>query len=375
MKNEDLKYEIQDTLIKRVTILIMVVSLFLCSLLYQMPGIQSKLQYLFFEGNRNYKTRLELMAVLSGLEYLKYSNEEVLADSSKIVLKPEEGHELAIRLTDSVSADGVRINTDTTTRMVEIIIGGSGKSYFAKQPITGSTDKLESLDFIEVNGDSGLRIKLDSVYETTARSDDNYLYIDFVKPKDMYDKVVVIDAGHGAEMAGAVKDGVCEKTIDLEIVLKLKELFDNSGYDDLKVYYTRLDDTNPEFADRVTLANASDADLFVSIHNNSFVRDKNQRGTTVLYDELESVGTEGSLTSLKLADILCDKVSEGFGSKNRGVSRGNDIYVIRNTKCPAALIEVGFMTNKDDLAALCDEETQKKVAQGIYEGIIEALYD
>ncbi len=372
---DEIKLKLQENLMKRLTILISVVSLFLCTLLYYMPSIESGLSYFFFEGNPNYKTRVELMEVLTGLEYLKYSSEEAFAGESKLMVKPEEGHELAIRLTDAVSADGAVINEDTTTRMVEIVIKGSGKSYFAKQPITGSTEKMESLDFIEVYGDSGIRIKLDSVYETIAASDDNYLYIDFVKPKDIYDKVVVIDAGHGAEMAGAVKDGVCEKTIDLEIVLKLKEFFDNSGYDDLKVYYTRLDDTNPEFADRVMLANGSDADLFVSIHNNSFVRDRNQRGTTVLYDELESTEGESSLTSLKLANILCDKVSEGFGSKNRGVSRGNDIYVIRNTRCPAALIEVGFMTNKEDLAALCDEETQRKVAQGIYEGIIEALYD
>ncbi len=371
--HDDIKTGIQDTLMKRVTILIMVVSLFLCSLLYYMPGIQSRLQYLFFEGNQNYKTRAELMAVLSGLEYLNYSNEEVFANESTIVLKPEEGHELAIRLTDAISADGVIINTDTTTRMVEVIIKGSGKSYFAKQPITGSTEKMEALDFVEIDGDSGITIKLDSVYETIAKSDDNYLYIDFVRPKDIYDKVVVIDAGHGAEMAGAVKDGVYEKTIDLEIVLKLKELFDNSEYESLKVYYTRLDDTNPEFADRVMLANASDADLFVSIHNNSYVRDRNQRGTTVLYDEKEAADTGYGITSLKLANILCDKVSAGFGSKNRGVVRGNDIYVIRNTECPAALIEVGFMTNKEDLAALCDEETQTRVAQGIYEGILEAL--
>ena len=63
-------------------------------------------------------------------------------------------------------------------------------------------------------------------------------------PHEVYDKVVVIDAGHGGRAVGANKQGINEKDIDLAIVLKLKEIFDNSDQN-IGVYYTRTDDSNP----------------------------------------------------------------------------------------------------------------------------------
>lgn len=84
----------------------------------------------------------------------------------------------------------------------------------------------------------------------------------------MYDKVVVIDAGHGGRAPGANKQGVNEKEIDLDIVLQLKKILDEDDHN-IGVYYTRTDDSNPTFDQRVQLANKSDADLFISVHNNS----------------------------------------------------------------------------------------------------------
>ena len=69
-------------------------------------------------------------------------------------------------------------------------------------------------------------------------------------------------------------------------MLKLKEIFDNSDQN-IGVYYTRTDDSNPTFDQRVQLANKSDADLFISIHNNSTRsgRMSGTSGTQVMYDE------------------------------------------------------------------------------------------
>ena len=79
---------------------------------------------------------------------------------------------------------------------------------------------------------------------------------------------MVVDAGHGGRAPGATKQGINEKDIDLGIVLQLKAIFDNSD-ENIGVYYTRTDDSNPTFDQRVQLANKSQADLSISIHNNS----------------------------------------------------------------------------------------------------------
>ena len=64
------------------------------------------------------------------------------------------------------------------------------------------------------------------------------LYLEFLSPHDVYDKVVVVDAGHGGHAPGAVRLGISEKNIDLAILKQVKKLFDD-GPDNIGVYYTR----------------------------------------------------------------------------------------------------------------------------------------
>ena len=181
--------------------------------------------------------------------------------------------------------------------------------------------------------------------------------------------MVVIDAGHGGRAPGATKQGVNEKDIDLAIVLQLKKILEEQGQN-IGVYYTRTDDSNPTFDQRVQLANKSDADLFISIHNNSTGngRMSSASGTAVMYDESDETGM-----SQKLAEICAKEVTDEIGSRNRGIIEGDSIYIIRTSDVPVALIEVGFMTNKEELRLLCSEDYQEKTATGIYKAILQAF--
>ena len=85
----------------------------------------------------------------------------------------------------------------------------------------------------------------------------------------------------------------------------------------------------------------------------------------------ESDDTE--LSSKKLAKICLDYVSSSLNSRSRGLLPGDEIYIIRTSKAPVALIEVGFMTNYEELDNLNDPKYQKKAAQGIYDAINEAF--
>jgi len=102
------------------------------------------------------------------------------------------------------------------------------------------------------------------------------------KPSEIYNKIVVLDAGHGGKDPGAVRDSVYEKDINFSILYThTKELFENS---DIKVYYTRETDTFISLNDRTKFALEVGADLFISLHMNASVYES-AKGTEVFYSK------------------------------------------------------------------------------------------
>ncbi len=89
-----------------------------------------------------------------------------------------------------------------------------------------------------------------------------------------------------------------------------------------------------------------------------------------MYDEKED---ETEYSSKRFAQICLEEVTAAAGSSNKGLVDGNEIHVIGNCKAPAALIEVGFMTNQAELEKLCSKEYQSKVARGIYQAVLRAF--
>lgn len=286
----------------------------------------------------------------------------------------ETNRQLKLRLPAGVDGSRIVVINDYVTQRLRIEIPEIPAGYFESFPIVGSSNHIDTLSYMietenseEENPAGVLEISLDQVYELDMDYDDTYYYFDFLTPEEVYDKVVVIDAGHGGGAPGAIKQGVMEKDIDLAIVLKLKEIFEEND-NHIGVYYTRTDDSNPTFEQRVQLANKSNADLFISIHNNSLGNGTMSatKGTQVMYNE-------ESDDSKWLAQICLDEVTEALGSRKLGLIDGNSIYIIRNSRVPVALIEVGFMTNQEELELLQSEDYQKKTAEGIYEAILQYL--
>lgn len=282
--------------------------------------------------------------------------------------------QLEIQIPEGVDPSMVTIENDYLTQTVSISFPNGMADYFAEYGVRGSSDHIASITYYKQDTQGVLALELDKVYEMTSLFVEDQLYLDFTAPKDIYDKIIVVDAGHGGKAPGAVKDGVKEKDIDLAIALELQQLLEEAQANDpgLKVYYTRTDDSNPSLEKRVNLANAVEADLFISIHNNSSNSGQfsSLQGTQVLYSE----SYEGTPSSRTFAQICLEEVISSIGSRNLGLVEGDRIYIIRSSEVPVALIEVGFMTNREELDKLKTEEYQKATAQGIYNAIMRA-YD
>jgi N-acetylmuramoyl-L-alanine amidase len=370
----------EEKIVRPMSLVVALLALFICTSLYYLPGVEAKAQqYLAkqLQARKERQQREEMWAMLSGLEFLDYSTRQVLAATTGSDEEEEQDltaldftQQLRLELPKNVSKDDVQIENHYVTHTIDITIPGAGEDYLITYPMIGKSDHIENLQYLAGDGSGTLELSMEHVYELSLDWEEQYLYIDFVSPRDIYDKIVVIDAGHGDDMPGATVGGVEDKDIDLAIVQELKNLFDEAGDETLGVYYTRLDDTNPAFADRSGLANDVEANLFVSVHNNSYTASEDVNGTAVLFDEKKE--TEGN-SSKHLANILLEQTCEALGSKNMGLVNGNDIYIIRTSDAPVALVEVGFMTNPNELKKLTSEAYQKTCAEGIYGGILQAL--
>lgn len=370
----------EEKIVRGTSLFMVMLTVFVCSSLVYLPALEVKAQQYVakqMRARREREEREEMWAMLSGLEFLDYSTKQAMATAEELPEQQQIAEEvldfpqqLRLELPKNCSKEDVTINNRYVTKSIDIRIKGAGEDYLVRYPMIGGSDHINDLNYFASEDGGTLELSMEHVYELSLDWEDQYLYIDFVSPQELYDKIVVIDAGHGANMPGAIVDGVQEKNIDLAIVKQLKKLFDKNGDEKLGVYYTRLDDSDPAFANRSGLANDVSANLFVSIHSNSYPYSEAINGTTVLYDEKKE--TAGN-SSKHLADILLKKTTAALGSKNMGLTTGNNIYVIRTSEAPAALVEIGFMTNPKELANLTNENYQKKCAHAVYEGIMQAL--
>lgn len=191
--------------------------------------------------------------------------------------------------------------------------------------------------------------------------------INLLTPAKSGEKLVVIDAGHGGVDPGACKGTAYEKDINLAIALKLEHLLESKG---INVFMLRQDDTFVGLYDRPYIANALNASLFLSIHNNSIDNSKVSGTETLYYPEKEG---DPSFTGEKFAKIVQDSLISKLKTVNRKTVERPGLVVLKYTKMPAALSEIGFLTNPTDLKNLQSETFQKKTAEALCDAIVKSL--
>ena len=176
--------------------------------------------------------------------------------------------------------------------------------------------------------------------------------------------LVVIDPGHGGPDPGAIGiGGIRETDVVLEVSKIVKKLLSDKG---VKVRLTRKNEVDLDLPARVSFANKKDADIFVSIHANA------SRGKRRDINGLETFyfrGWKGRLLAKRIQKQIL-RVSPG--SPDRGVKQGR-FYVIKNTRMPAVLVEIGFLTGRLDARRLEKNVHRKRLAYAIAKGILEYL--
>ena len=231
------------------------------------------------------------------------------------------------------------------------------------------TDQFKGIDIVYIEkypGGSSWKFSLDRGIKVESKLgfDGKILELSLINSKinnySLPSKArVVVDPGHGGGEPGAIRVGVYEKNITLQVTKKVADYLNNAGID---VIMTREQDNSVSLKERVELANSQNPDIFVSIHVN----------------ECNSTSIKGIEThwytpqSLRLAKTIQKSLANSLSTPDRGTINSM-FYVIHHPLAPSVLIETGFISNESERCMLVTEQYQDILAKAISNGILDYL--
>lgn len=190
-------------------------------------------------------------------------------------------------------------------------------------------------------------------------------------------QTIVLDAGHGGEDGGAVsRDGVAESSVNLAITRKLRDVFLFLGRDTVltregeeAIYspdcVTLREKKVSDLKNRVALINQQSGAVLISIHQNSMPDHPSVHGAQVFYNAVSPGGELG----MTVQGALNGAVNAGNEKNARAID--STIYLMKNVRCPAILIECGFLSNPTETRLLLTDEYQVKLAACIAAGLLQ----
>ncbi|GAB6190155.1 hypothetical protein JCM30566_18980 [Marinitoga arctica] len=326
----------------------------------------------FIYQNKKYYVKLNLLSKIANLEYFQNS----------------KGYYLNYKLAKLKSIDGFVIN-DKLRIMMEFSSQPENFEVYSLTAVPGYLIKVFGSEIPEVSFSKDFNNKYLSRIKATQHSqkeiwitillgaepnkytkirENGRIILDIEMTEEFTKPIVVLDPGHGDFDPGALGFlGTKEKDVALKVALKTKEILKNKN---IKVYLTRDIDKFVELYDRAKISNDLHADLFISIHLNSYLENRGVRGSEVYYfdfsddkyarkiarkenldmndnkDIIESrvVEKKNSIPeSKKMADILKKHIKEkGIPFRS---TRAAEFAVLAYTKCPAILFELEFLSN------------------------------
>ncbi|MBQ8597260.1 MAG: N-acetylmuramoyl-L-alanine amidase [Lachnospiraceae bacterium] len=280
------------------------------------------------------------------------------------VLGESDTSYLRIPIPEGCKAESVVVENHYMDQELWVLIKGSQEAFYAANAISGNREMVEEGLYEQTADGVMLKFQLTGIFEYRTILENDDLYVSFLAPREMYDKIVVIDPACGGMNLGYLSGEIAEKNINLEIARKLKEKLDGSG---IKAYYTRMDDVNPSEESRVLLANETKADMYIRIQVDS-KDDEALYGTTTLYNGDYFIPGFGSV---ELADYLEREVVTSIKGKALGLEEaGAEEYTLRHVTVPAATVKAGCISNKQEALLLDREEYQEKIAEGLYQAIL-----
>lgn len=274
-------------------------------------------------------------------------------------------NQFVIPLEDSIMAEDVQIENHYVEKELWIGLNGATNDFYSREYVTGNLECVSYGGYDITDDTLWIKLVMKDIYEFESTMNNGKLTIKIAKPREIYDKIVVIDAGHGGADKGDINGRLCEKDVALNVALLLKEKLSDS---DIKVYYTRTEDIGIDDEKRVNLANGADADMLISIHTD-FSAEPTENGITTVYNPYYFIQ---DFDSISLADKVERSVLSATGATAKGlVEATKENVLVNQATVPVAQINIGYLSSEDESALLSQKEYQEMISDGIYNAIIE----
>ncbi len=304
--------------------------------------------------------------------YLYFNYDKKEEDDNGTWEKPEEPEEpvdidgISVRLPSGVSFSDLSVEDQYWNQKIVFTLPGELEQFYQNNRILSPYSVVNDIAVSQNNGKTKIVLSTSRIQGYNVQKSTDGFTVKLGNPSEIYSKIIVLDAGHGGIDPGARAGGYNEKDINFTILNKYaKEYFDDS---DIKVYFSRTTDTKIDLYERANFASRVEADLFISLHMNA-ADSSSANGTSVYYSTLNT-SVAGGLTSQMMASEFTARLSAALGTKNRGVMTQNFV-VVKETRMPAVLIELAFITNSSDRKIITNPTMQKKTAKTIFETVTE----
>lgn len=266
---------------------------------------------------------------------------------------------------EDINLNKIKTNDQYLNGYYEITLPGDYESVYGYGTYEVGDDLVQSIKVSAVNEKTVIRFNQNQI-NAYQMKDEGDRYAIYVKsPKEVYDKVLLLDAGHGGSDPGASGNGLTEKTLNLSVMQKIANELAGS---DVKVYVTRNSDVYPANNTRARTANQI-AHAMVSIHMNSGPATAN--GTEVLYKNHDN--DTGAFTSKVLAEVIQNNIIQATGNTDRGTKYRTDLLILNATTVPTVIVETVFISNPGDALKISQNDYQQTVAVAIAQAIESAM--
>ncbi len=262
---------------------------------------------------------------------------------------------LNIPLEAGLGADRITVENHYMDRQVWIGLKGVTEAAYADKKLTGNTGHIKGGTYEEMNGTLWLKMDLDGVFEVKSILENGALYINLLSPREVYSRIVVIDAPYE------------ESAVVADVVTRLQEMTKDPA---IKIYYTTAsqDGTDQRVAQRVGLANEVKADMLISLCTGTEV-DSSIYGTTAFYNDTYFIPAFGSI---ELADIVERDVVTAISGKALGLTFDKNREILTQATVPAVVLQLGYLSNAQEKKLLERNDYQEKIAAGILQAIQDA---
>uniref|UniRef100_UPI004056EC38 N-acetylmuramoyl-L-alanine amidase family protein n=1 Tax=Acetatifactor sp. TaxID=1872090 RepID=UPI004056EC38 len=290
-----------------------------------------------------------------------------ISDKTELLIQAQEEGDGSIRipLMKGTKAENVVMENRYMERELWIYLKGVEEAFYTENMLYGDLQTLVSGHCESSSDGVILKLNMSSVQEYRSTMESDMLVIACYKPEELYEQIVVVDPYGGGSETGNLVGSYKEKEIVLQVAKQLQKQVEQEN---IKIYFTRLEDEFVSYDERLDLVEEVNADLFIGISACADTERPEAYGIHGFYNENYFIPGFGNV---QLADVLTRNVTVTASNRAIGITPAEEGSILQDVKIPAAEICVGYLSNEQEGALLSQQHYQEKLAEGLANAILE----